>query len=123
MNVSRGLLDGLDTTGLNAALSEATCLGLQVDSTARTLRLDLEVLTLPVDASAIHDYKVSLTFLGVGRVAASLREQRWDDLEPRVLPLQLDGLSEAIRSFGAAGCTAGNSSIWTTAGGRCGVSS
>ncbi|MET7769216.1 hypothetical protein [Nocardia sp. NPDC005366] len=100
MNVSRGLLDGLDTTGLNTALSEATCLGLRVDSAARTLRLDLEVLTLPTDAPAIHDFKVSLTFLGVGRVAASLREQRWDDLEPRVLPLQLDGLSDAIRSFG-----------------------
>ncbi|MEV0296649.1 hypothetical protein [Nocardia sp. NPDC050710] len=100
MNVSRGLLDGSDTTGLNTALSEAVCLGLQVDTAAHTLRLDLEVLTLPPEGPAIGDFRVALTFTGVGRVAASLREQRWDDLAARVLPLQLNGLNEAIRSFG-----------------------
>ncbi|MBH0778946.1 hypothetical protein [Nocardia bovistercoris] len=108
MNVSRGLVEGSDTAGLNTALSEAACLGVQVDPVARTLRLDLEVLTLRADARASHDhdaraeqdYKVTLTCTGVGRVAASLREQRWDDLEPRVLPLRLEDLGEAIRSFG-----------------------
>ncbi|WP_054811603.1 hypothetical protein [Nocardia arizonensis] len=100
MNASRGLVDGLDTTGLDTALAEAKCLGVQVDAAARTLRLDLEVLTLTADGRTINDHRVGLTFTGVGRVAASLREQRWDDTEPRVLPLQLDGLAEAIRSFG-----------------------
>jgi hypothetical protein len=100
MNVSRGLLDGMDTAGLNIALSEATCLGLAVDTEAATLSLDLEVLTLPADGPAPQDYQVKLTFTGLGRVAASLRIQKWDDLAATVLPLQLDGLDEAIRSFG-----------------------
>lgn len=100
MNVSRGPVEGSDTTGLDTALSEAACLGVQVDARARTLRLDLEVLTLPEHGPAIHDHRVRLTFTGIGRIAASLREQRWDDVEPRVLPLRLEGLSEAIRSFG-----------------------
>ncbi|MGQ4598825.1 hypothetical protein [Nocardia sp. R6R-6] len=100
MNVSRGLLDGMDTAGLNVALSEATCLGLAVDETADQLRLDLEVLTLPEHGTASEDSRVQVIFTGVSRVAASLRTQHWDDLEPRVLPLQLDGLDEAIRSFG-----------------------
>ncbi|MBF6295955.1 hypothetical protein IU459_00155 [Nocardia amamiensis] len=100
MNVSRGLLDGMDTAGLNVALSEATCLGLAVDEAANQLRLDLEVLTLPEHGTASEDYRVQVTFTGVSRIAASLRAQHWDDLEPRVLPLQLDGLDEAIRSFG-----------------------
>ena len=100
MNVSRGLLDGMDTTALNTALSEATCLGLVVDAANAQLSLDLEVLTLPPEGPAPEDYRVRLTFTGVGRVAASLRMQEWDDLAPTVLPLQLDGLDKAIRSFG-----------------------
>ncbi|WP_063019296.1 hypothetical protein [Nocardia niwae] len=100
MNASRGIRHGMDTAGLNIALSEATCLGLAVDQPAGELRLDLEVLTLPEEGTATEDYQVQLTFTGVSRVAASLRTQHWDDLEPQVLPLQLDGLDEAIRSFG-----------------------
>jgi hypothetical protein len=100
MNVSRGLRHGMDTEGLNVALSEATCLGLAVDETAGELRLDLEVLTLPEPGTAAEDSRVQVRFTRVSRVAASLRTQHWDDLEPRVLPLQLDGLDEAIRSFG-----------------------
>ncbi len=90
----------MDTAGLNVALSEATCLGLEVDAAAKQLRLDLEVLTLPENGTPTEDYRVQVIFTGVGRVAASLRMQNWDDLEPQVLPLQLDGLDQAIRSFG-----------------------
>ncbi|MCP2291293.1 hypothetical protein ACFYT3_27885 [Nocardia amikacinitolerans] len=100
MNVSRGLLDGLDSSGFNTAISEATCLGLEVDTEAATLRLDLTVLTVPADETAPQDHQVCLNFTGVSRVAASLRIQRWDDIEAEVLPLRLDGLDEAIRSFG-----------------------
>ncbi|MFQ6394902.1 hypothetical protein ACLMAJ_15740 [Nocardia sp. KC 131] len=98
MNVSRGLLDGWDTAGLNTALSEATCLGLEVDEAGRRLSLELEALTLPQEGPASD--RVRLTFTGVSRVAASMRIQRWDDLAATVLPLQLDGLDEGIRSFG-----------------------
>ncbi|MTE11992.1 hypothetical protein [Nocardia aurantiaca] len=100
MTVSRGLLDGLDIEGLNRALSEATCLGIDVDPAAATLRLELDVLTLPEDGPPPPDCDIYLTLTGVSRVAASLRRQRWDDLAPVVLPLTLDGLHDAVRSFG-----------------------
>ncbi|WP_067825922.1 hypothetical protein [Nocardia inohanensis] len=100
MTVSRGLLDGLDITGLSTALSEATCLGIDVDPVAATLRLELDVLTLPADGPPPDDCDVYLVLTGVSRVAASLRRQRWDDLEPVVLPLELEGLHDAVNSFG-----------------------
>lgn len=107
MKSSRGQLHGLDTNGLDTALSEAVCLGLDVDLDAKRLRLDLEVLTLTdlvlADGSAETDAtsrRVGLTLHGVSRVAASLRRQRWDDLEPTVLPLELSGLPKAVNSFG-----------------------
>ncbi|MEV0029192.1 hypothetical protein [Nocardia sp. NPDC050793] len=100
MNARRGLFDGLDSAGLNTAISEATCLGLEVDTKAATLRLDLTVMTVPADGAAPQDHQVRLDFTGVSRVAASLRMQRWDDIEAQILPLALDGLDDAIRSFG-----------------------
>ncbi|APE32695.1 hypothetical protein BOX37_00430 [Nocardia mangyaensis] len=103
MNTSRGLLDSFDINGLNTALSESTCLGVEVDTAAGRLQLALEVLTLPTDGPAPTDTKVLLTFTGVTRVAASLRIQRWDDIDPRVLPLTLDQLDDAIESFGGGG--------------------
>ena len=103
MNVSRGLLDSFDINGLNTALSESTCLGVEVDAAAGRLQLALEVLTLPADGETPIDTKVLLTFTGVTRVAASLRIQRWDDIDSRVLPLTLEQLDEAIESFGGGG--------------------
>ncbi|MGW5308310.1 hypothetical protein [Nocardia thailandica] len=104
MNQSRGLLDSFDITGLNTALSESTCHGAEVDITARQIRLTLEVLTLPEEhGPAPTDTTVTLTFTGVTRVAASLRIQRWDDIDAKVLPLTLEQLDEAIRSFGGGG--------------------
>ncbi|MFC9994521.1 hypothetical protein [Nocardia sp. NPDC127526] len=100
MTAHRGLLDGLDITGLNTALSEATCLGVDVDAAAGTLRLELDVLTLPVDGPPPDDCDVYLTLTGVSRIAASFRMQRWDDLEPVILPLTVDGLHDAVSSFG-----------------------
>lgn len=106
MTSSRGLLEELDTAGLNTALSEATCLGATVDTQAKRLHLDIEVQTLPEPGdisptgdSTTEHMRVRLTFEGVTRVAASLRSQRWNDLDPRVLPLELSGLGEAITSF------------------------
>lgn len=111
MTSTRGLLDELDKTGLDRALSEAGCLGLTVDSEAKRLELDLEVLSLPEQTTGIaaadpapdtHAVRVRLTFHGVTRIAASLRIQRWDDLEPRILPLELTGLEAAVASFGGS---------------------
>ncbi|MFI5714945.1 hypothetical protein [Nocardia sp. NPDC051750] len=111
MTSTRGLLDGLDKAGLDKALSEAGCLGLTVDSEAKRLELDLEVLSLPEQITGIsaqdaaagtHAERVQLIFHGVTRIAASLRMHRWDDLEPRILPLELSGLSAAVASFGGS---------------------
>ncbi|NNH74012.1 hypothetical protein HLB23_29865 [Nocardia uniformis] len=102
MNTSRGLLDGLDTTGLNTALSEATCLGMQVEPANAQLKLELDVLTLPIDGPPPADCDVFLTLSGVSRVATSFRRVQWDALEPEILPLTLDNLGDAVRSFGGA---------------------
>ncbi|MEV0109052.1 hypothetical protein AB0H42_22280 [Nocardia sp. NPDC050799] len=111
MTSTRGLLDGLDAAGLDKALSEAGCLGLEIDSEAKRLELDLEVLSLPEQISGISEEhpesgighrRVRLVFQGVTRIAASLRIQRWDDLAPRVLPLELPGLPAAVASFGGS---------------------
>ncbi|WP_327148923.1 hypothetical protein [Nocardia sp. NBC_01329] len=111
MTSTRGLLDELDAAGLDKALSEAGCLGLEVDSEAGRLDLELEVLSLPeqISGTAENEHeagsscrRVRLTFQGVTRIAASLRIQRWDDLEPRILPLDLPGLPAAVASFGGS---------------------
>lgn len=86
--------------GLNWALSEAVCRGVQVDADARTVGLSLDVLTLTESGSTTRPVVVSLA--GVGRLAASLRYQLWNDAEPTVEPLQLDQLGSAVASFG--GC-------------------
>ncbi|WP_040787777.1 hypothetical protein [Nocardia paucivorans] len=107
MTSSRGILEELDTTGLDTVLSEAACLGATVDTRAKLLHLEVEAQTLPepggilptADPLTGHT-RIRLTFEGVTRVAASLRSQRWNDLGPRVLPLELSGLGEAITSFG-----------------------
>jgi hypothetical protein len=98
MDASTGLLDGLDTAGLNTALAGATCLAVAVDAAAR-LRLELEVLTLPVDGPPPADRRIRMTLTGVSRVAASLRRQGWDDTRPEIFPLTLDTLDEAIAGF------------------------
>ncbi|MFF0489208.1 hypothetical protein ACWDSJ_04215 [Nocardia sp. NPDC003482] len=110
MDASRGSVDAmdttatLDTTGLNTALAEATCLGVTADPAAARIRLELEVLTLPTDGQGgqLDDRHIHLTLTGVSRVAASLRMQNWDDIEPKVFPLTLEGLGEAIASFGGS---------------------
>lgn len=111
MTSTRGLLDELNTAGLDKALSEAGCLGVKVDSEAKRLELELEILSLveqipgtpSADAeSSVVTHRVRLLFHGVTRIAASLRAQRWDDLEPRILPLELPELSAAVTSFGGS---------------------
>lgn len=107
MNLGRGQVDdmdstALDTAGLNTALSEATCLGVEVDAEGARLRIALEVLTVPPQGPPSAGQRVSLVLTGVGRVAASLRFHWWTLLEPEqtVLPLNIDGLNEAIQTFG-----------------------
>ncbi|WP_084505215.1 hypothetical protein [Nocardia harenae] len=101
---SRALDPLLDSEGLNIALAEAVCLGSAFDPHGRTLCLELEVLRLPETRSGVaaehRDGRVRLTLRGVGRVAASLRSQRWNHVDADILPLAPDTLDQAIKSFG-----------------------
>ena len=111
MTTTRGPLDGLDAADLDTALSEAGCLGLEVDTAGKRLYLELEVMSLPEQIAGIaatdtqpgnRTERVRLTFHGVTRIAASLRMQRWDDVDPQILPLDLPELSAAVGSFGGS---------------------
>ena len=86
--------------GLNTALSEATCLGLDIDEAGATAAVTLEVLALPADGATTTGRTVVLHLSGVGRIAASLRSQEWDEAKPTVYPLALGDLHDAIASFG-----------------------
>ncbi|MFC3963836.1 hypothetical protein [Nocardia jiangsuensis] len=101
---SRVLDPLLDIAGLNTALAEAVCLGSAFDPDGRTLCLELEVLRLPETRSGVtadgRDGRVRLTLRGVGRVAASLRAQRWNHVDADILPLTPDTIDQAIKSFG-----------------------
>ena len=83
--------------GLNTVLSEATFLGISFDEARAQCRVSLQALSLPDEN---RERAVTLLLSGVGRVAASLRRQQWDDDGPVVLPLQIDQLDDAVHSFG-----------------------
>jgi hypothetical protein len=95
-------LSDVQRKGLNTALSEATCLEIDVDRTNLVFRVTLDVLTLPESGPAPQDRTVVVTCSGISRIAASLRTQALNQSEPLVLPLTLDELPEALHSFG--GC-------------------
>ncbi len=88
--------------GLNTAISEAACLALDVDEANAIVRVTLEVLSLPVSGPSSTDRTLTLTLSGVGRIAASLRSQNWNQTEPVVEPLALSALPSAVNSFGGA---------------------
>jgi hypothetical protein len=88
--------------GLNTAISEATCLGIEVDEPAATVTMRLEVLTLPPDGFETTNREVTMVLSDVGRIAASLRAQNWNDREPIVAPLELANLNEVVQSYGGA---------------------
>lgn len=94
------LSDG-ERQGLNTALAEATCLGITVEEASAKVEIQLEVLTLAVDGETPPPRrKVALVLDGVGRLAASMRTLKWNQTQPTVQPLTIDGLSDAVRSFG-----------------------
>ena len=65
---------------LDVALNEATLLGAEVDAERRAAALTFSVLSLPPDdGPPPHDARVQFILGPVGRLAASLRNGRWDD--------------------------------------------
>ena len=86
--------------GLDIAVSEAVCQGIELDRAAAAVRVHLEVLTLPPEGPPPAERRVTIVLDDVGRIAASLRAQKWDDLEPTVFPLDLDTLAPTVASYG-----------------------
>jgi hypothetical protein len=87
-------------SGLNVALNEADLLGFEVDPERRIAAATFCVLTLPEVGLAPEDRRVQFLFHPVGRVAASLRDGRWDDSKAPVVPLALSDLLSVVQSFG-----------------------
>ena len=89
--------------GLNVALNEATWAAIDVDITARRVRLLLDVLSLPPKGVASAGSRVIVAVSQVSRIAASLRMGWWNDEAAEVVPLDVAGLDATVRSFG--GCS------------------
>jgi hypothetical protein len=87
---------------LNVALNEATWAAISVDTTARGVRLLLDVLSLPADDVTAADSRVVVTVNQVSRVAAWLRMGWWNNDAAEVVPLEAAELDATVRSF--SGC-------------------
>jgi hypothetical protein len=85
--------------GLGVALNEASLLGLEVSAEDRMAAATFAVLTLPEIGPPPEDSRLQIQFHGVGRVAASLRDGRWDDPKARVETFPLERLLEIVQSF------------------------
>ena len=85
---------------MNVAFNESRLLSVQVDRAARSAAVWCEVLTLPEDGPEPADTVVALLVCGVTRVAASLRQGRWNDGKAEVTPVTLDRLDAVVRDFG-----------------------
>jgi hypothetical protein len=85
--------------GLNTALEEAVLLGFEVDSKRRIAAATFAVLTLPETGPVPKDRRVQFLFTPVGKIAASLRNGRWDDLNAEVTQFSLEELLGVVQSF------------------------
>jgi hypothetical protein len=88
-----------DRDGLGVALNEATLLGVEIALETRRAAATLAVLTLPLEGPGPKDSRVQIVFEGLGRVAASLRRGRWDDLAALVEPFGVNELLPKVQSF------------------------
>jgi hypothetical protein len=86
-------------TELGVALNEADLLGVEVDPSRRLGGATFRVLTLPVNGLPPDDRRVQMLFRPVGRVAASLRDGRWDNPSAPVVPFSLGELLGVVQSF------------------------
>ncbi len=84
---------------MDLALNEATLVGAEVDPESRIAAVTLALLTLPESGPAPDDPRVQLLLQPVGRVAASLRVGRWDNLAAPVEPFALNELLDIVQSF------------------------
>jgi hypothetical protein len=85
--------------GLGVALNEASLLGLEVSPERRFAAATFAILTLPELGPPPQDSRIQFQFHGVGRVAASLRNGRWDDRNAPVVVFPLERLLEKVQGF------------------------
>lgn len=86
--------------GLGIGLNESTLLGLEVDAEKRIAAATFAVLTLPDRGDPPEDTRVQFIFSPVGRVVASLRLGRWDDLTAKVIDFPIEELLQVTQTFG-----------------------
>ena len=87
--------------GLGTALNEAALLGVEFDAERCLVSVTVSVLTLPDDHSPEPaDPRRQLLLTRAGRIAAALRNSRWNDLSAQVVPLETSELLATVRSFG-----------------------
>ena len=93
-------LSGDQVRAFGVALNEATVIAVDVKPELRAAAVTLGVLALPEDdGPEPADPRRVLLLESVGRIAASLRNGRWDDAEAPVETFALDGLRDAVTGF------------------------
>lgn len=88
-----------NSSGLGIALNESEVLEFEVTPETKVATGKFRVLTLPEKGAPPDDPLIQILFIPVGRVAASLRDGRWDDPEAEVVPFTIDELTSVVRSF------------------------
>jgi len=86
---------------IGIALNEATLLGAEYDPVRNIVATTFAVLTLPDDRSAEpSDPRRQIIFTDIGRIAAALRDARWDDLTAKTVLFDVSDLLSTVQSFG-----------------------
>ena len=94
-------IDAKTAAGIGTALNEATFLGAEHDPARNLVVTTFSVLTLPPDGGPEpKDRRRQIALTQVGRIAAALRDSRWDDEEAKPIPFAVSELLPVVRSFG-----------------------
>jgi hypothetical protein len=93
-------IDNDTAYGIGIALNEATLLGVEYDPIENRIGITFFVLTLPNDHSPEpSDCRRQVILTNVGRVAAALRNSRWNDLDAKTIPFEVSELLAVVQSF------------------------
>lgn len=94
-------MDSESARRIGVALNEARWLDVQVDRRRFEVLFLFHVLSLPEEGPEPKDPRAVLRCWGASRLAVSLRAGALEDPDAAVVPLRLEDLSKAVRSFGA----------------------
>jgi hypothetical protein len=86
---------------IGVALNEATLLGAEYVPSHNVVATTFSVLTLPDDKSPeSSNPQRQIILTDVGRIAAALRDSRWNDLSASAIPFEMSELLSVVQSFG-----------------------